>query len=71
MPRSALFAAAAFVFILSQGAYYALSYKICDGTSQRVDGSFLATLLETVALVLVYFGWRSITEDSWDGVVYD
>jgi hypothetical protein len=65
-----LFAAAAAAFILSQGAYYALSYKICTGTNQKVDGSFLATLLETVAIVLVYFGWRSITEDTWDGVAY-
>ncbi|KAK4047280.1 hypothetical protein OIO90_006241 [Microbotryomycetes sp. JL221] len=65
-----LFTAAAFIFILSQGAYFALSYKICTGTSRKVDGSFLATLLETVTMVLIYFGWRSITEDSWDGVAY-
>lgn len=65
-----LFTAAAGAFILSQGAYYALSYKMCTGTNEKVDGSFLATLLETVAVVLVFLGWRSITEDTWDGVAY-
>lgn len=62
-----LFTASAISFILSQGAYFALSYKICTGTKNKVDGSFLATLLETVAIVLLWFGWKSITEDSWDG----
>ncbi|KAM0787165.1 hypothetical protein ACM66B_006415 [Microbotryomycetes sp. NB124-2] len=65
-----LFTMAAFVFILSQAAYFALSYKICTGTSRKVDGSFLATLLETASIVLIFFGWKSITEDSWDGVAY-
>ena len=62
----ALFFASAVSFILSQGAWLALSYKICTGTNNKVDGSFLATLLETISIVLLWFAWRSITEDTWD-----
>lgn len=31
----------------------------------KVDGSFIATLLETAAVVSLYFGWRGITEGAW------
>ena len=31
----------------------------------KVDGSFIATLLETAAVVSLYFGWRGITEGTW------
>lgn len=31
----------------------------------KVDGSFIATLLETAAVVCIYFGWRGITEGAW------
>lgn len=30
----------------------------------KVDGSFIATLLETAAVVSIYFGWRGITEGA-------
>ncbi|GAA5900399.1 hypothetical protein JCM6882_001238 [Rhodosporidiobolus microsporus] len=58
--------AAAFVFCLSQAAYFALSYKICDGTSARIDGAFLGTLLETVTVGLIYAAWGMVTEDEWE-----
>ncbi|GAA5830479.1 hypothetical protein JCM11251_002484 [Rhodosporidiobolus azoricus] len=58
--------AAAFIFCLSQAAYYALSYKICDGTNARIDGSWIATLLETVTVGLIYAAWRMVTEDAWE-----
>ncbi|KAH8918522.1 hypothetical protein BT69DRAFT_1225310 [Atractiella rhizophila] len=53
------------LFALSQGAYWALSHTICTGTSAKVDGSFLATLLETTAVVALFAGWKSITEEAW------
>lgn len=60
------FTATLFVFVLSQAARYALSHRICTGTDQKVDGSFLGTLLETATLGLLYASWQSITEDTWD-----
>ncbi|BGP13070.1 hypothetical protein JCM10213v2_000989 [Rhodosporidiobolus nylandii] len=57
---------AAFVFCLSQAAYYALSHKICTGTNARIDGSWIGTLLETVTVGLVYAAWRMVTEDEWE-----
>jgi hypothetical protein len=35
----------------------------------KVDGSFLATILETAAVVSLYFAWRGITEGAWTTVV--
>lgn len=42
---------AAFLFALSQVVYFVLSKMICKGTSAKIDGSFLATLLEVSYLV--------------------
>lgn len=61
-----LFLGAIVLFILGQASYYALSYKICTGTHRTVDGSFLATLFETAAIITLFFAWNSITESSWD-----
>lgn len=58
--------AAAFVFALGQAAYYALSHRICTGTHAKIDGSWIATLLETVTIGLIYASWTYITEDEWD-----
>ncbi|TIA91110.1 hypothetical protein E3P99_01281 [Wallemia hederae] len=54
-------------FMLSQAALFALGYTICDGSNSRVDGAFVATLLEAISLGFLFGGWRSITEDSWYG----
>ncbi|EOQ99984.1 hypothetical protein E3P92_03124 [Wallemia ichthyophaga] len=54
-------------FMLSQAALFALGHTICDGTNSRIDGAFVATLLEAISLGLLFAGWRSITEDSWYG----
>lgn len=51
-------------FILAQAAYFGLGHKICTGTDAKVDSSFLATLLETASVGLIYAAWRSITEDT-------
>lgn len=78
------FILAAFLFVLSQLAYFLLSKVICQVTrfrvdpvfltltlsfflqnvSHKLDGSFVATVLETAAVVVIYFGWRGITEGS-------
>ncbi|KAH9958376.1 chitin synthase III catalytic subunit [Lactifluus volemus] len=56
---------AAVLFIFSQLAYFLLSRPICDGSNRKIDGSFIATVLETAAVVVLYLAWRSITEDFW------
>lgn len=60
-----LFTMSAFAFALAQGAYFALSHTVCTGTGAKIDGSWIATLLETVSVGLLYGAWQSITEDSW------
>ncbi|KZT07854.1 uncharacterized protein LAESUDRAFT_650022 [Laetiporus sulphureus 93-53] len=58
------------LFILSQLDYFLLNQVICKGTSSKVDGSFVATILETAVVGVLYLAWRSITEDSWDDEIY-
>jgi len=60
------YVAAAALFVLSQLDYFLLNKVICRGSSQKVDGSFIATLLETAAVSVLYLAWKSITEESWD-----
>ncbi|QRV74345.1 Chitin synthase III catalytic subunit [Ceratobasidium sp. AG-Ba] len=57
---------AALLFVLSQLAYFLLSKIICRRTDAKLDGSFVATILETAAVGTLYVAWRSITEESWD-----
>jgi len=64
------FVLAMVLFILSQLDFFLLSKVICKGTSDKVDGSFVATILETAAVGVLYMAWRSITEESWDDEVY-
>ncbi|KAI0246342.1 chitin synthase III catalytic subunit [Lactifluus subvellereus] len=59
------YALAGILFIFSQLAYFLLSRPICDGTNAKIDGSFIATVLETATVVVLYLAWRSITEDYW------
>lgn len=54
------------LFVLSQLDYFLLSRVICKGTAQKIDGSFIATLLETAAVSVLYLAWKSITEGSWE-----
>ncbi|KAF9237718.1 chitin synthase III catalytic subunit [Melanogaster broomeanus] len=59
----------AILFVLSQLDYFLLSEVICRGSSMKVDGSFIATILETAAVVVLYYAWRGITEETaedWD-----
>ncbi|TFK45287.1 hypothetical protein OE88DRAFT_1669482 [Heliocybe sulcata] len=65
------FILAATVFVLSQLDYFLLNKVICRGSNTRVDGSFVATILETAAVGILYLAWKSITEDSWDDAYYE
>jgi len=60
----------AVLFIISQLDYFLLSKVICQGASMKVDGSFIATILETAAVVFIYLAWRGITEEDWDADYY-
>ncbi|KJA28319.1 hypothetical protein HYPSUDRAFT_33659 [Hypholoma sublateritium FD-334 SS-4] len=57
---------AATLFVLSQLAWFLLSRVICKGSNSKIDGSFVATLLETAAVGVLYLAWKSITEETWD-----
>jgi len=59
------FGLAAVLFVLSQLDYFLLNKVICK-SNNKVDGSFIATILETASVVVLYYGWKSITEDDWD-----
>ncbi|ETW75644.1 hypothetical protein HETIRDRAFT_446634 [Heterobasidion irregulare TC 32-1] len=61
---------AAVLFVLSQLDYFLLNNVICQGTSAKVDGSFVATVLETAAVGVLYLAWKNITEESWDEDIY-
>ncbi|BGP53280.1 hypothetical protein JCM8202v2_000839 [Rhodotorula sphaerocarpa] len=57
---------AAVAFIAAQAFYYALGHKICTGTNRKMDSAWIATLLETVSIGLIYAAWQFVTEDDWD-----
>ncbi|KAG5717224.1 hypothetical protein E4T56_gene17204 [Termitomyces sp. T112] len=40
------------------------------GQGPHIDGSFLAIILETAAIGVLFLVWRSIPEDSWDDDAY-
>jgi len=58
------------LFVLSQLDYFLLSKIICRGSSHKVDGSFIATLLETAAVGVLFLAWKNITEESWNDEPY-
>ncbi|KAF8583593.1 hypothetical protein K439DRAFT_1647190 [Ramaria rubella] len=61
---------AAVLFVLSQLDFFLLSKVICLGTNSKIDGSFIATLLETAAVTILVMAWRSITEETFDDEIY-
>jgi hypothetical protein len=61
---------AGILFILAQLAYFLLSRPICHGTNAKIDGSFLATVLETATVIMLYRAWLGITEDYWGEDIY-
>ena len=56
------YALAAILFVFAQLAYFLLSRPICKGTNAKIDGSFIATVLDTATVFVIYLAWRSITE---------
>lgn len=65
-PRAVTLLGAAFCFILAQAAQLALSHRICTGTDAKIDGSWIATFLETITVALIFAAWKMVTEDEWD-----
>ncbi|RDB18884.1 Chitin synthase export chaperone [Hypsizygus marmoreus] len=61
---------AAFLFVLSQLAWFLLGRVLCTASDSKIDGSFIATILETAAVGVLFLAWRSITEESWDDDAY-
>ncbi|KZP10789.1 hypothetical protein FIBSPDRAFT_757665 [Athelia psychrophila] len=53
------------LFVLSQLDYFLLNKVICKGANAKIDGSFVATILETAAVGVLYLAWRSITEGPY------
>lgn len=53
---------AGIVFVFSQLAWFLLGKVICNGSGSKLDGSFLATIFETITVVILFLGWKSITE---------
>lgn len=56
------YALAGLLFVLAQLAYFLLSRPLCSVSKAKIDGSFIATLLETASVFVIYLAWRSITE---------
>jgi Chitin synthase export chaperone len=48
----------------SQVVYLLANDPLCKAAQQKVDGSFIATILETVSVVLLIVTWSSVTEGS-------
>jgi len=61
---------AAVLFVLSVLAQLLLSKVICEASDAKVDGAFIATLLQTAAVGVLYLAWLNITEESWDDDAY-
>jgi hypothetical protein len=55
---------AGILFILAQLTYFLLSRPICNGSNAKIDGSFIATGLETASVIVLYLAWQGITEGS-------
>ncbi|RDB18889.1 Chitin synthase export chaperone [Hypsizygus marmoreus] len=61
---------AAFLFVLSQLAWFLLGRVLCTASASKIDGSFITTILETASVGVLFLAWRSITEESWDDDAY-
>ncbi|KAJ3576672.1 hypothetical protein NP233_g267 [Leucocoprinus birnbaumii] len=65
-----IYMGAAIAFIVAQ--VFRLSpvgVSICESSNHRVDGTFIATFLETVSIVAMYYGWADMTKAAWDDSV--
>ncbi|THU87545.1 hypothetical protein K435DRAFT_341398 [Dendrothele bispora CBS 962.96] len=66
-----LFLLSAILFVLGQLAWFLLGRVVCAGSNAKVDGSFINTILETAAIVMLFMGWRSITEGEFSLRFFD
>lgn len=48
-------------FAVGQVLMFVASKKICNGSNQKLDGAFFATLLDSAAVFSIYSYWTSIT----------
>jgi len=53
-------------FAASQAVYLVANKPLCLAANAKVDGSFLATLLETFTVGLLVATWTSVTEETWE-----
>lgn len=51
-------------FVIGQVLLYALSKTICENVEHYLDGLFFATLLNLLAVMMVYKYWDSITKED-------
>jgi hypothetical protein len=51
-------------FVIGQIILYVFSQTICDGVEHYMDGLFFATLLNLLAVMMVYKYWDSITKED-------
>jgi len=61
-----LYTASFLTFAGSQVVYMIPSKMLCQVSNRVLDGSFIATALETGSLALLFLAWMKITESSWD-----
>lgn len=55
---------AVFFFIIGQVVMYAFSSTICGATSHYLDGLFIATICNLLAVMMIYKYWDSITKED-------
>ncbi|KIW00058.1 chitin synthase export chaperone [Verruconis gallopava] len=53
-----------FFFVVGQVMVYTLSKPICEGASHYLDGLFLGTICNLLAVMMVYKYWDSITKED-------
>lgn len=53
-----------FFFVIGQVILYVLSTDICEGAQHYLDGLFLATICNLLAVMMVYKYWDSITKED-------
>ncbi|KAI9841511.1 MAG: Chitin synthase, class 7 [Thelocarpon superellum] len=51
-------------FVIGQVLLYVFGDRICDGASHYVDGLFIATVCNLLAVMMVYKYWDSITKED-------
>ncbi|WVQ85849.1 hypothetical protein IAT38_008017 [Cryptococcus sp. DSM 104549] len=58
------------LFAASQVVFFLASQPLCDASNGKINSSFIAALLETAAVGILYLAWLSITEDDWGDEQY-